>query len=55
MLYTLNVLKFYQLYFDMIENRKSIENETKSWFSNMSTKLTNPKEKMNDSKVDIST
>lgn len=43
MLYTLNVLKFYQLYFDMIENRKSIEkNETKSWFSEYVNKVDKP-------------
>lgn len=43
MLYTLNVLKFYQLYFDMIENRKSIEkSETKSWFSEYVNKVDKP-------------
>ena len=40
MLYTLNVLKFYQLYFDMIENRKPIgKNETKSWFTEYVNKV----------------
>ena len=31
---------FYQLYFDMIENRKPIgKNETKSWFSEYVNKI----------------